>query len=192
VFDSLPKALAGASKLAETLDPCTNVTVGKKRPAPGASGTSSKRPHSSSSSKGARNSSNNGAPASGSTKKSTAKKLVAGHVEDDELVPPEPDSDPETSFDGVLEHRPSTVHWDPNSAEGRKVGYRIRIFDSDDPGDPWKRARLIRYDPYTNKYKLQFDDGEVRKCDAVDKANCCWLLLKDEVSELFHVSSSFS
>eukprot|EP00550_Attheya_septentrionalis_P001541 CAMPEP_0198291046 /NCGR_PEP_ID=MMETSP1449-20131203/8703_1 /TAXON_ID=420275 /ORGANISM="Attheya septentrionalis, Strain CCMP2084" /LENGTH=1902 /DNA_ID=CAMNT_0043989637 /DNA_START=351 /DNA_END=6059 /DNA_ORIENTATION=+ len=182
VFDSLPKALAGATKLTETPYPCTKVAVGKKRPAPRASGTSSKRPHSSSSSKGARSSSNNGSPTSGSTKKSTAKILVAGHAEDDELVPPESDSDPETSLDGVLEHRPSTVHWDPNSVEGRKVGYRIRILDNDDPGDPWKRARLIRYDPYTNKYKIQFDDNEeVRKCDFVDKENCCWLLLKDEV-----------
>ena len=115
----------------------------------------------------------------------------------EQLVEPEPESDPETALDivptmrleekkkssgkksalsapvSVQSARAVTVHWDPNSPEGKRVGRRIRIFDEDEGDDgEWREGRVLRYDPASNKHKIQYED------DVND--DCCWLRLKHE------------
>ena len=116
----------------------------------------------------------------------------------EQLVEPEPESDPETALDivptmrleekkkssgkksalpapvSVQSARAVTVHWDPNSPEGKRVGRRIRIFDPDEGDDgEWREGRVLRYDPASNKHKIQYED------DVND--DCCWLRLKHEI-----------
>lgn len=118
----------------------------------------------------------------------------------EQLVEPEPESDPETALDivptmrleekkkkkssgkksvlpapvSVQSARAVTVHWDPNSPEGKRVGRRIRIFDPDEGDDgEWREGRVLRYDPASNKHKIQYED------DIND--DCCWLRLKHEI-----------
>jgi len=116
----------------------------------------------------------------------------------EQLVEPEPESDPETALDivptmrleekkkssgkksvlpapvSVQSARTVTVHWDPNSPEGKRVGRRIRIFDPDEGDDgEWREGRVLRYDPASNKHKIQYED------DIND--DCCWLRLKHEI-----------
>ena len=74
----------------------------------------------------------------------------------------------------VQSARAVTVHWDPNSPEGKRVGRRIRIFDPDEGDDgEWREGRVLRYDPASNKHKIQYED------DIND--DCCWLRLKHEI-----------
>ena len=117
----------------------------------------------------------------------------------EEVVRPEPESDPETALDIVpvmrVEEKKKkksgkksvspvpvtaqsskavTVHWDPNSPEGKRVGRRIRIFDQDEGDDgEWREGRVLRYDPASSKHKIQYED------DIGDE--CCWLRLKHEI-----------
>jgi hypothetical protein len=120
----------------------------------------------------------------------------------EEVIRPEPESDPETALDivpimrvdekkkkkkkgsgkksvspvpvPVQSSKAVTVHWDPKSREGRRVGMRIRIFANDEGDDgEWREGRVLRYDPASNKHKIQYED------DIGDE--CCWLRLKNEI-----------
>ena len=79
------------------------------------------------------------------------------------------DSDPETSLDVPKDDGESgnantnancssrftgTVHWDPYSPQGLKVGHRIRVWDC--VHKFWKSGRIIRYDPRSHKHKVVF------------------------------------
>jgi len=101
----------------------------------------------------------------------------------DILVEPEPEVDPETALDLPHEKKGKktpdvaiiavggavTVHWDPDSLEGRRVGYRIRVFDQKE--EEWRESRVLRYDPGSNKHKIQYDDND----------DVSWLRLKHEI-----------
>jgi hypothetical protein len=83
----------------------------------------------------------------------------------------EAESDPEESLEP---HAPSkTVHWNPEGAMGKLVGWRIRIWDA----KQWKDGRIILYDPYTNKHKVQMDAAY----PGLDDKRCAWLRLIHEV-----------
>jgi hypothetical protein len=92
--------------------------------------------------------------------------------EDEEMEEP---TDPENTLEVGQSHL-TTVHWDPNSAAGRKIGWKIRVADGD---SDWKDGRIIRYDPCTHKHKIQFTD-EARVGDRADTDNCVWLHLRVE------------
>lgn len=47
---------------------------------------------------------------------------------------------------------PTTVHWDPDSPDGRKVGWRVWVHG--------RTARVTRYDPHTHKHLLQWDNAD--------------------------------
>ena len=68
---------------------------------------------------------------------------------------------------------PTTVHWDPYDKDGNKVGWSIRVLPSSDrAGDgksgsmintnSWIAGRIVRYDPYTHKHKIELktSDGD--------------------------------
>jgi hypothetical protein len=60
---------------------------------------------------------------------------------------------PEQSLD-LKSHKmapPLTIHWDPKSPDGSKVGWIVRIGQMD--------ARITRYDPYTHKHKVVFSSN---------------------------------
>lgn len=105
-------------------------------------------------------------PSSATTKRPRKKKerkpsvaaATAAHAEGDEE---EDDDDedvaeplhPEHSLDlhyPRVPSAPTTVHWDPKSPNGRKIGWRVRI-----AYDGWSEGRITRYDPYTHKHKLE-------------------------------------
>ncbi len=79
--------------------------------------------------------------------------------DEEPLTSPPPPLDPEYSLDGK-DHptAPTTVHWDPQSADGRKIGWKIRVaLDS----TTWAEGRIVRYDPYTHKHKIRLQhNGE--------------------------------
>ena len=96
---------------------------------------------------------------------------------------PGPDSDPETSLDVPIRAdpnstRPTTVHWDPHSPDGAKVGWNVRLWDEND--NEWRDGRIILYDPYTHKHKVKYDT-KPRKDESVDSQNCVWVRLINEV-----------
>jgi hypothetical protein len=66
--------------------------------------------------------------------------------------PPEP-MDPEITLDCLrLKAMPRTVHWDPDSPDGQKIGWRVRLVISD---SEWVDGRVVRYDPHTHKHKIE-------------------------------------
>lgn len=72
--------------------------------------------------------------------------------------PPEP-LDPEVSLDGLRRAAmPTTVHWDPNGVDGRKIGWMIRVNIPSE--DQWLDGRIILYDPYSHKHKIELETGE--------------------------------
>lgn len=97
--------------------------------------------------------------------------------DDDEILArgaPEP-LDPETSLD-PKSHRtaaPSTVHWDPHSREGNKVGWRVRVATT---GSNWVDGRVVRYDPYTHKHKVELTNSK--------KNSSAWIWLRNEEHNL--------
>lgn len=93
--------------------------------------------------------------------------------DEDEMEPP---TDPEITLIPKKSHM-TTVHWDPNSPSGKKVGWRVRI--ADDKQSDWKDGRILRYDPCTHKHKVQFVD-EGRSGDKLDEENCAWVHLRME------------
>jgi hypothetical protein len=97
---------------------------------------------------------------------------------------PGSETDPETSLDVTARRdadpsRPTTVHWDADSPDGRKVGWRVRLWDEN--SNKWKDGRIIRYDPYTHKHKIRYE-RKPRKGERVGKDSCVWVRLVDEVS----------
>jgi len=87
-------------------------------------------------------------------------------------------SDPELSLVPriVSDTRPTTVHWDPNSEPGRKVGWKCRVWD----GKHWKEGRMLLYDTHTRMHKVQFE-GPVAL--DVDSQRCAWLRLEAETMQ---------
>ena len=83
----------------------------------------------------------------------------------------EAESDPEESLEPQAPSK--TVHWNPEGAMGKLVGWRIRIWDA----KQWKDGRIILYDPYTNKHKVQMDAAY----PGLDDKHCAWLRLIHEV-----------
>jgi hypothetical protein len=107
---------------------------------------------------------------------------------------PGPDSDPETSLDVPARAdpnstRPTTVHWDPDSPEGAKVGWRVRLWDEN--ANEWRDGRILLYDPYTHKHKVQYDI-KPRKGELVNGQNCAWVRLVNEVSLTTAMGQSLS
>jgi uncharacterized Zn ribbon protein len=110
--------------------------------------------------------------------------------EDDSDQPPPELLDPEVSLDGLRRSAmPTTVHWDPDSADGRKVGWRVRMVLSD---EDWVDGRIVRYDPHTHKHKIQLlvDSDSVGNSPSssvnVNKENPphVWLWLRNEQHNL--------
>ena len=70
----------------------------------------------------------------------------------------------------------ATVHWDPDSDEGKLVGNRLRVLDETNHGDiAFKEGRIIAYDSFTNMHKIMY------------KATCKseWLFLEEETVQLY-------
>jgi Transcription factor involved in chromatin remodeling, contains bromodomain len=95
--------------------------------------------------------------------------------------------DPETSLDIGNDYKENpfkynrlvgTVHWDPDSEQGQKVGHRIRVWDFQK--SCWKSGRVVRYDPVTHQHKIAFFTG---KSDD-DQYEEEWLLLSRENVQL--------
>ena len=72
-------------------------------------------------------------------------------------APPEP-MNPEISLDGLRRSAaPTTVHWDPNSADGRLIGMSVRVAAPiGSPFGEWLDGRVILYDPFTHKHKIEW------------------------------------
>eukprot|EP00980_Cylindrotheca_fusiformis_P028446 scaffold22599_cov139-Cylindrotheca_fusiformis.AAC.37 len=94
--------------------------------------------------------------------------------EEEEMEPP---IDPETTLQPTKSHL-MTVHWNPQSAEGTKIGWRIRL--SEDKTGEWFDGRIVRYDPCTHKHKVVFLGNKTRPADKVDKDNATWIHLRME------------
>jgi hypothetical protein len=116
--------------------------------------------------------------------------------EDDDGSPLLP-MDPETTLDVYhplpVDRKdtplPNSVHWDPNNMNGRIVGWRVKI---NHKNSTWIDGRVIRYDPYTHKHKVQYwtrttdnfgeDDKDV---DIVTKQKkYTWIWLRNEQHDL--------
>lgn len=118
------------------------------------------------------------------TRPSTPDAIELQYDSEEEEEDPGPDSDPETSLDVPLCKtanwtRPTTVHWDPDSKEGSKVGWKIKLYD--DISGEWADGRIVLYDPYTHKHKVKYD-AEPRHGEVADAQNCVWVRLVNEVS----------
>lgn len=95
---------------------------------------------------------------------------VSASAKRDDSQCPDP-MDPETALDvagmGIGERKasclPTTVHWDPNSPDGKKIGWKMKIMVK----SKWYEGRVIRYDPCSHKHKVQLD--------AVKKPFWIWL-----------------
>lgn len=97
----------------------------------------------------------------GRPKKQKTEPACAHDEEDEEepepAVPPEP-MDPESSLDGLRRAAlPTTVHWDPNSVDGSKIGWKVKVLLG---RDSWHKGRVVRYDPYTHKHKIEANGRE--------------------------------
>lgn len=92
--------------------------------------------------------------------------------------PPEP-MDPENSLESLPKPKlclPTTVHWDPTDADGRKIGWKVKIAYTD---KDWVDGRIVRYDPHTHKHKIEFeptDEGSGR--------TYIWIWLRNEQHNL--------
>ena len=94
--------------------------------------------------------------------KEVTETLVVDNAEEDSndddnecesLVQPPPPLDPEHSLDGRNHPTaPTTVHWDPKSADGKKIGWKIRVALNN---NTWADGRIVRYDPYSHKHKIR-------------------------------------
>lgn len=120
-----------------------------------------------------------------SKKKKKLKSLKSSTIEKDS---DDVESDPETSLDVTdnfdLDHPRTihnrfqgTVHWDPYSPEGQRLGHRIRLWCSSTR--TWKKGRVVRYDPISHKHKVVFFSDKKSKDD--DEV---WLYLDKENIQL--------
>jgi len=118
--------------------------------------------------------------------------------EDDQSIdntPPEP-MNPEISLDGLGgTAAPTTVHWNPNSANGKLVGWTVRV--AAPVGAPWEwlSGRVVLYDPYTHKHKIEWKipgntpaspGGKTKKQAA--KTPSSWVWLRNEEHNL-HIAT---
>ena len=184
--DSIPKALAISVDLG-LLPPDTKISSGKRKrvgkpkgrpPKKAAVGTSV-------------------ASAASLDKKVAAAAANVDDEDDDDdddeppakLEPPSEPLDPETALDG---HRrtilPKTVHWDPNSPDGRKIGWKVRIAYA---GDKWAQGRILRYDPHSHKHKLLLlpDEMDEQKLiaaisDDYPGSTTCWIWIRNQQHNL--------
>jgi Bromodomain/PWWP domain/PHD-finger len=115
-----------------------------------------------------------------------------GDDDDDDDGPPPIPMDPETTLDVyhtlTMDRKdtplPNTVHWDPTGMNGRIVGWRVKI----NHNNCWIDGRVLRYDPYFHKHKVQYwtrinhtydeDDGD--KSSVVKRKQCAWIWLRNE------------
>lgn len=99
-------------------------------------------------------------------------KSTSGKSKDRSAAADDVESDPETSLDIPDDFDPEnppkhnrlcgTVHWDPDSPEGQKVGHRIRIWCSKTKS--WMKGRIVRYDPISHKHKVYiFQDKYIER-----------------------------
>lgn len=91
--------------------------------------------------------------------------------EDDDISDPGDETDPETTLD-VPHHNSkrksamtTTIAWDPNSLQGRKIGWKIRILtrthsQQQSQQQEWREGRIVRYDPYSHKHKIVWGTGD--------------------------------
>jgi len=107
--------------------------------------------------------------------------------DEEDLGPPPLPMDPETTLDVYgydsssnsiprsESTLPTTVHWDPHSPDGRKIGWKVKI---EHPGDgTWQEGRIVRYDPHTHKHKIEFLSKNNNKTS-------CWIWLRNEQHNL--------
>lgn len=89
------------------------------------------------------------------------------------------ETDPETALD-VVDGKVSTIHWDPT--EVSKVGWKARLLMGANVQD----GRIVQYDPYSHKHKIQLDIGldedpfeeiKQKKKRKNNKSNSIWLRL---------------
>jgi hypothetical protein len=166
--DSIPKAIAISVEIG-MLPPDTEIPVAsKKRPATAEPATAPPAKRAAKS------------PSTKSSMKPTASVKVVASVaaklstkpsyQKAEINPPvdNEESEPEES----LAPTAPTVHYDPNM--GKLVGWRIRVWDT----KAWRDGRILLYDTFTNKHKVQMKD----KLPGLDQAQCVWLRLIHEVS----------
>jgi hypothetical protein len=121
--------------------------------------------------------------------------------------PPAEDMDPERSLDPKFHKKapPSTVHWDPTDRDGKRIGWKVRIevptasastgtasasaaaaaapAAASGKNGRWLHGRVVRYDPYTRKHKIQFD-GKLPPTHKGTGSNgnsssSCWIWLRN-------------
>jgi hypothetical protein len=66
---------------------------------------------------------------------------------------------------------PSTVHWDSNAANGRLIGWTVRV--AGPVGSPWEwlSGRVVLYDPFTHKHKIQWQMDNHMQDDNIHNNN---------------------
>ena len=115
--------------------------------------------------------------------------------------PPEP-MNPEISLDGLglgnnpqnyspftIKATPRTVHWDPQSANGKLIGWTVRV--AAPLGSPWEwlSGRVILYDPYTHKHKIEWAMGQRDSNNNKSTSKqSSWVWLRNEEHNL-HIST---
>ena len=72
-----------------------------------------------------------------------------------------------------------TIHWDPDSYEGKLVGYRVRILDIQGDDVQFKEGRIMAYDAYTNMHKIFYKESYDDNCVSD------WLWLEEETVQLY-------
>jgi Bromodomain/PWWP domain len=75
---------------------------------------------------------------------------------------------------------PSTVHWDPTSPDGRKIGWKVRIETGSSSGESWMDGRVVRYDPHTHKHKIVVE----RSANNSSVNRPFWIWLRNEQHNL--------
>lgn len=88
----------------------------------------------------------------------------------------------ETQIETEIEDTEIAVHWDPTGPEGKIVGYRFRLYNSQ--SDTWRPGRVLTHDPCSNLHKVRFyavdnndEKDSVSEVDGVDE----WIRMKEEV-----------
>jgi Bromodomain/PWWP domain/PHD-finger len=117
--------------------------------------------------------------------------------DDDDDGPPSLPMDPETTLD--VHHPlpmdrkdsplPTTVHWDPYNMNGRIVGWRVKI---NYKNSTWIDGRVMRYDPYTHKHKVQywtrttenFGEDDMEGDNNTKRKKYTWIWLRNEQHKL--------
>jgi len=87
-------------------------------------------------------------------------------------------TDPETTLDGLRSKGlPRAVHWDPDSPDAKKIGWRVKVEYS---RNKWAQGRIVRYDPFTHKHKVSLSDGK--------KEGSAWVWIRNDQHNL-HVAT---